>query len=212
MIGIFGGTFDPVHLGHIKPALDVMDALSLEQLRFIPCSIPAHRGSPIATAKQRLTMLAAAIDTYANCIIDEREIKRQGVSYMVDTLQSLQDDFPDKPLVLIIGVDAFLNLHEWSRWQSIFDFANCVVTHRPGCDLDFKTLPTALKSLVKQRQVVSVELMVQQSSGALLFMPVIQLDISATDIRQRIKQNQSINDLVPATVNNFIQQQQLYIG
>ncbi len=217
MIGIFGGTFDPVHLGHIKPALDVKDALSLEQLRFIPCSIPAHRDTPIATVEQRLTMLAAAIEGYEDCIIDEREFNRQGVSYMVDTLQSLHEDYPESGLCLIIGMDAFLGLHRWSRWQSIFKFAHCVVTYRPGSDLSFESLPAELKELIQQRQVASVEALIKKDAinhadTALLFIPVTQLDISATDIRQRIKQEQSITDLVPATVNNIIQQQHLYIG
>lgn len=217
MIGIFGGTFDPVHFGHIKPALDVMDSLSLTQLRFIPCSVPAHRDSPIASVEQRLMMLRAAIDGYADCVIDERELNRKGVSYMVDTLQSLHADFPEQRLCLIIGMDAFLGLHRWSRWQSIFRFAHCVVTYRPGAELNFDSLPPELKELVEQRQVKSAEALIETGdtddfNGALLFMPVTQLDISATDIRQRIKQQQSIKNMVPATVNTIIQQQQLYTG
>lgn len=217
MIGIFGGTFDPVHYGHIKPALDVQHALSLEELRFIPCSIPAHREAPIATTAQRISMLQAAIDDEPKCIIDTRELNRQGVSYMVDTLQSLHDDFPNTRLCLIIGLDAFLNLHRWSRWQTIFDLAHCVVTYRPGCELNFETLHPELQWLVKNRHIEAEVVLkdtsvFKQTDGVLVFMPVTQLDISATDIRKRVKQQKSIDKLVATPVNNIIQQQKIYIG
>ncbi len=212
MIGIFGGTFDPVHLGHIKPALDVKQSLGLEELRFIPCSIPAHRAAPIATVEQRLAMLHAAIDGHENCIIDERELNRQGVSYMVDTLQSLQHDLSGKRFCLIIGMDAFLGLNQWYQWQRLFDLANCVVTYRPGFELDLAQLPADLFNEVKQRQVDSVKVFIEKQQGAILFMPVTQLDISATDIRQRVKHEKSIEEFVPPAVNNVIQQQQIYAG
>ena len=212
MIGIFGGTFDPVHLGHIKPALDVKQRLALDELRFIPCSIPAHRAMPVATAEQRLTMLHAAIDGYEGCIVDERELNRQGVSYMVDTLQSLHDELKGSALCLIIGMDAFYNLHQWHQWQKLFELANCIVTYRPGCEFNLDALHPDLVTVVKQRQVDSEKIFIEKDSGALLFMPVTQLDISATEVRQRIKQQQSIDELVPAAVKNIIQQQQLYIG
>jgi len=210
MIGIFGGTFDPVHLGHIQPALDVKEALSLKQLRFVPCSIPPHRDTPIASNKQRVSMLAAAIENYHDCVIDERELNRQGISYMVDTLASLRNDFPEEIFCLIIGMDAFLKLDHWSRWQSLFDYAHCVVTYRPGSELKINELNITLKKLVNDRQVHSVSDLIDSKESKLLFLPVTQLDISATIIRQRIKQEQSIKDLVPVQVNNIILQQQLY--
>ena len=217
MIGIFGGTFDPVHLGHIQPALDVKQALSLDELRFIPCSIPAHRDIPIATVEQRVDMLQAAIDGLDGCIVDERELNRQGISYMVDTLKSLHQDFNDQRLCLIVGMDAFMGLNKWHQWQDIFKLANCVVTHRPGFDLDLNLLDSDLVDLVSLRQVDSkIEFLdngrKDKTMGKLLFMPVTQLDISATDIRQRIKKQQPIENMVSAKVNKFIQQQQLYIG
>ena len=217
MIGIFGGTFDPVHLGHIQPALDVKQALSLDELRFIPCSIPAHRDIPIATDEQRVAMLQAAIDGQDGCIIDKRELNRQGLSYMVDTLKSLHQDFNDQRLCLIIGMDAFMGLNKWHQWQEIFKLANCVVTHRPGFDLDLNSLDSDLIELIKLRQVGSIIEFLDNARkdkriGMLLFMPVTQLDISATDIRQRIKKQQPIENMVSAKVNKFIQQQQLYIG
>ncbi len=212
MIGIFGGTFDPVHYGHIKPVLDVKQSLGLEELRFIPCSVPAHRAAPVATVAQRLAMLHAAIDEYENCIIDERELNRQGVSYMVDTLQILQYDLSGKVFCLIIGMDAFFGLNQWYQWQRIFSLANCVVTYRPGFELNLAQLPADLCSEVKQRQIDSIKAFAGQQQGAIFFMPVTQIDISATDIRQRIKNKQSIEEFVPPAVNNVIQQQKIYAG
>jgi len=212
MIGIFGGTFDPVHYGHIKPALDVKRALSLTELRFIPCSIPAHRDEPVATAAQRLSMLRAALSEYEGCVIDERELERSGVSYMVDTLQSLRNEFPDEALCLIIGMDAFYGLHKWSRWQTIFELAGCVVTYRPGCELDFDMLAEELKILLQSRQVKTVQEFVDSTNNALLFLPVTQLDISATDIRKRISKDQPTNDMLPLMVKQIIDKQQIYTG
>jgi len=212
MIGIFGGTFDPVHFGHIKPALDVKQSLGLEELRFIPCSIPAHRAAPIATVEQRLAMLSAAIDEYEHCVIDKRELNRQGISYMVDTLQSLQHDLTGKSLCLIIGMDAFLGLSQWYQWQQIFELANCVVTYRPGFELNLKQLPVDLMNVVKQRQVDSVKAFVEKEKGTIFFLSVAQLNISATDIRKRVKQAESIEEFVPPAVNNVIQQQKIYTG
>lgn len=217
MIGIFGGTFDPVHLGHIKPAIDVMDRLDLDELRFVPCSIPAHRSLPVASTTQRLMMLHAAIEGHTRCVIDERELNRDGTSYMIDTLKSLQADFKDQSLCLIIGMDAFYSLHQWKQWQAIFDVANCIVTYRPGSELNEDTMHPDLVAMVKKCEVDSVDDFINKSSieqtrGALLFMSVTQLDISATNIRERIKQQQPINELVPTAVNSIIQQQQIYIG
>ncbi len=212
MIGIFGGMFDPVHFGHIKPALDVKQSLGLEELRFIPCSIPALRAEPIATVEQRLAMLHAAVDEYDHCVIDERELNRQGVSYMVDTLQSLQDDLSGKHFCLIIGMDAFFGLNQWHQWQRIFELANCVVTYRPGFELNLEQLPADLIAEVKLRQVDSVSAFIKKQHGAIFFMPVTQLNISATDIRQRIKHEKSIEEFVSPAVNNVIQQQKIYTG
>ncbi|MBN4080461.1 nicotinate-nucleotide adenylyltransferase [Beggiatoa alba] len=216
MIGVFGGTFDPVHFGHIKPALDVMQRLALEQLRFIPCSIPAHRSKPIASEAQRLAMLHAVINELENCVIDERELNRQGISYMVDTLQSLHSERGKEhnrvELCLIIGMDVFLGLYQWHQWQTIFELANVVVTCRPGSELNRDALHPDLVNIVEQRQINSEKAFIGKDKGALMFMTVTQLDISATDIRRRVKHQQSIEEFVPMAVNSIIQQQQLYTG
>ena len=212
MIGIFGGTFDPVHFGHIRPAVDVMQQLALDELRFIPCSVPAHRDAPVASAEQRLAMLTAALQDYPQCKIDQRELNRKGVSYMVDTLQSFRDEESGRTLCLIIGMDAFYGLHQWHHWQRLFELANIAVTYRPGHELNVESLSPQLRAAVEQRQVNSKDSFLNKQSGAIIFMPVTQLDISATAIRNKIAKQQPITDMLPVAVNNIIQQQHIYAG
>ena len=207
MIGIFGGTFDPVHFGHLRPALEVQQALGLNQVRFIPAGQPPHRETPYASTPQRLSMLRAAIEDQPGFVVDERELRREGPSYMVDTLASLREEVGQTPLCLILGYDAFLGLPGWHQWNSLIELAHLVITHRPGWNHD--ELDDALQSLVKQCET-GVERLSEQAAGGLLFVPVTQLDISATIIREQIRAGQDIRYLLPDTVYRIIREQKLY--
>ena len=207
MIGIFGGTFDPVHFGHLRPALEVQQALGLNQVRFIPAGQPPHRETPYASTPQRLSMLRIAIDDQPGFVVDERELRREGPSYMVDTLASLREEVGQTPLCLILGYDAFLGLPGWHQWNSLIELAHLVITHRPGWNHD--ELDDALQSLVKQCET-GVERLSEQAAGGLLFVPVTQLDISATIIREQIRAGQDIRYLLPDTVYRIIREQKLY--
>ncbi len=207
MIGIFGGTFDPVHFGHLRPALEVQQALGLNQVRFIPAGQPPHRETPYASTPQRLSMLRAAIEDQPGFVVDERELRREGPSYMVDTLASLREEVGQTPLCLILGYDAFLGLPGWHQWNSLIELAHLVITHRPGWNHD--ELEDALQSLVKQCET-GVERLSEQAAGGLLFVPVTQLDISATIIREQIRAGQDIRYLLPDTVYRIIREQKLY--
>ena len=207
MIGIFGGTFDPVHFGHLRPALEVQQALGLNQVRFIPAGQPPHRETPYASTPQRLSMLRTAIDDQPGFVVDERELRREGPSYMVDTLASLREEVGQTPLCLILGYDAFLGLPGWHQWNSLIELAHLVITHRPGWNHD--ELDDALQSLVKQCET-GVERLSEQAAGGLLFVPVTQLDISATIIREQIRAGQDIRYLLPDTVYRIIREQKLY--
>ena len=207
MIGIFGGTFDPVHFGHLRPALEVQQALGLNQVRFIPAGQPPHRETPYASTPQRLSMLRTAIDDQPGFVVDERELRREGPSYMVDTLASLREEVGQTPLCLILGYDAFLGLPGWHQWNSLIELAHLVITHRPGWNHD--ELEDALQSLVKQCET-GVERLSEQAAGGLLFVPVTQLDISATIIREQIRAGQDIRYLLPDTVYRIIREQKLY--
>lgn len=209
-IGVFGGTFDPVHFGHLRPALELLDGLSLQRLHLIPCAVPPHRGEPHASAAQRLNMLRLAVAGQAGFVVDERELERSGPSYMVDTLASLRAEVGDTPLCLLLGLDAFLGLPGWHQWQRLPELAHIVVTHRPGWRLDEAAMPQALRQALEGHWLADGTALRQQPAGGVLLQGVTQLDISATDIRERIAAGKSASYLLPATVWQYIQEQELY--
>lgn len=208
MIGILGGTFDPVHYGHLRTALDVQQCLSLEEVRFIPCGEPPHRVAPVAEPLQRLAMVRAAIAGQEKFTLDDREIRRNGPSFMVDTLASLKQDFKDKSLCLILGMDAFNGLEQWYQWQRIFDFANIAVMQRPAENGNTK-LNEHLFLQVKHR-LLDIGDITKRQNGGICFVPVTQLDISATEIRQQWQEGKDIRFFLPDTVLTLIQQQNIY--
>lgn len=208
MIGILGGTFDPIHYGHLRTALDVQQCLALDEVRFIPCGEPAHRNKPIAEPLQRLAMVRAAIAGQDKFTLDDREIRRNGPSYMVDTLASLKNDFKSESLCLILGADAFNGLEHWYQWQKIFDLANIVVMQRSERSAQIE-LNKRLLSLLKDRFVDTDNFKTKQN-GAICFVPVTQLDISATKIRAQWQQNKDLQFLLPDSVITLIQQQNIY--
>jgi nicotinate-nucleotide adenylyltransferase len=204
MIGIYGGTFNPVHFGHLRTALEVKEIFGLEQLRLIPCRLPAHRQEPDVSAQMRLQMLNLAVADTPGLMVDRRELDRQGKSFMVDTLQSLAADFPGQSLLLIMGADAFAGLQSWHQWQRLFDYAHIAVLTRPGFTRQ------RLPEFFQQRQVENIAELKQQSAGLLIFQAVTLLDISSTKIRRMIAGGASPQFLLPQQVQTFIQQHQLY--
>ena len=204
MIGLFGGTFDPIHYGHLRAALEVKEHLNLTQVRFIPSAMPPHRLQPTITATQRSDMVELAIANLPDAICDKRELDRHGYSYMVDTLASLRQDFPEQPLLLCIGTDAFNGLARWHQWQRLFDYAHIIVMTRPN----FQQQP--LIDFFTTRLVDDKQLLAQQLAGKLYFQTITQLDISASFIRQIISEKRSPKFLLPDTVLDFITQHQLY--
>ena len=216
MIGIFGGTFDPIHYGHIKPALSVMQSLNLSQLRFIPNRLPPHRAEPWLDVEQRLALLKSALEKYPEAIIDERELNREGPSYMVETLASLKDEFNDESLGLIIGMDVFFGLTSWYQWRSIFDYCHLVVTTRPGFDENFDqrfdqmAMPdeksdaasdTEDYAFLAKKITTDVSVLTSQAAGRILLQSVPQLDISSTRIREKCLNGEDVSEYMPAVVN-----------
>ncbi len=208
MIGIFGGTFDPIHFGHLRPLLDVKQALGLDEVRLIPCFIPPHRGTPSASAEQRVAMLSLAVADTPGFVIDQRELHRGGPSYTVDTLLSLRHDLGgDVRLCLIVGADAFMALDSWHQWQQLNQLAHIVVMQRPGALLP-KT--GAVAELVEQAQALDVEELQQQAAGKVLFQSVTQMDIAATSIRELVAQGKDVRFLMPDSVRHYIEIVGLY--
>ncbi len=209
-IGINGGTFDPIHFGHLRPALEVLEALQLDEMRFIPAYQPVHRGAPSVDASHRVRMVELAIAPEPRFVLDRREIDRGGPSYMVETLQSLRNDFPGAELVLMMGADAIAAFTHWHRWQAILKLANIVVTRRPGAE---NRLPDALAPYRQNWHLEKVgdpPLRFEAPAGKIGFLPVTQLDISATDIRARLAAGRSIRYLTPEAVVEYIDTHQLY--
>ena len=196
LLGILGGTFDPVHFGHLRPALDVMQALDLEQVRFLPNSIPPHREQPWLDAATRQSLLELALLDMPGFELDCRELEREGKSYMVDTLASLHEDFPDHHLCLILGMDAFAGLHQWYQWQRILEQCHIVVTGRPG--FEWPSAPE-LQALEDSRSSDVNELK-RVSTGRILLQSVTQLDISASEIRKQLQAGLDIRYLLPEAV------------
>lgn len=206
MIGLFGGTFDPVHYGHIKPVLAVKESLTLNQVRFIPNRQPPHRDQPWLSVEQRLSLLTEAIIDIPGFTIDTRELDRVGPSYMVDTLWSLKQEFVGESLVLIVGMDVLYSITSWHRWQDIFKFCHLVVTQRPG----FQTteisqhLDAPACAFIEDRLVESPADLSYDEGGKILLQSVPQVDVSATRIRELIQidplDTEQLCKMMPATV------------
>lgn len=196
MIGLLGGTFDPVHYGHLRPALEVMQIIGLRQVRFLPNSIPPHREPPWLTTEDRLELLSTAIADQSGFVLDERELRREGRSYMIDTLVSLHQEFSSESIGLILGMDAFLGLRQWHQWQRIPQFCHLIVTTRPGFEFNSEAigdLPVTLASSADELEEVT--------AGRILLQSVTQLDISASAIRKMLACGQSVRYLLPDPVN-----------
>lgn len=210
MIGVYGGTFDPVHFGHLRPALEVLEAFALSELRFIPCGQPPHRETPQASPLQRLTMVESAIAGVPGFVADAREIQRSGPSYMIDTLRSMQAEQPDQALCLLLGMDAFAGLHRWHDWHGIPELCNLLIMHRPEFDPTQVIRHAELQQLVMEHQVHDRSQFNNSRAGKLMFYPVTQLDISSTRIREAIRQRHSVRYLLPDEVIAVIEQDSIY--
>jgi len=211
MIGILGGAFDPVHFGHLRPALELHETLRLDSLLWIPTGEPAHREAAQASDEQRVAMLELAIAGTTGWQLDRRELQRQGPAYMVDTLGELRAELgADIPLCLLVGMDAFAGLDSWHRWQQLFELAHLVVSHRPGIELAESGRSEALTAELRQRQVTEIETLQQSPAGAIYFQPVSQLEISSTHIRALLAAGRDPRYLLPEKVLEFIRSNDLY--
>lgn len=209
-IGLLGGTFDPIHLGHIHLALSVYQALQMQSLRLLPCGMPNLRDPPIANAQQRLTMVEMALENHPHLHVDDREILLSNdISYTINTLTTIRAELGDIPLCFIISSDQLAQLDQWREWRRILDFAHLVVSTRPGVT----SAPSlTVKNWVKQHQVDDAYLLQQHASGYIFFLSIIPLAISATYIRQGIQRHeQDIYSCLPKKVWEYIRQVGLYI-
>ena len=193
-IGVYGGSFDPIHIGHLRSALEVSEAQELDELRFLPSGNPPHRARAQVANEHRLKMLQLAVDDALGIGIDDRELGRKSTSYTIDTLETIQAENPQADLTLIIGMDQFNAFDTWHRWQELLQRVELVVMERPGETLSGSAYQLMASSLQKRISIVSVT----------------QLEISSSRIRKDLQAGLDIRFLVPYAVRDYILSQDLY--
>ena len=206
-IGIFGGTFDPIHYGHLRTALELKHRINLEYLHFVPVANPPHRTAPMIDGRLRLRMVQAAIAGEAGFVADDRELTRPGLSYTVDTLASFRAEFPTRPLCLLLGMDAFLNLPYWHRWRELLDLAHIVVAQRPGWE---SPNGGVLGELWLERRTIQPLELTASLAGRIHMQPVTQLEISSTDLRALLRAGVDPKFLMPDSVRQIILETECY--
>ena len=206
-IGVFGGTFDPIHCGHLRTAFELWQELHLAEVRFVPTGTPPHRDQLYASAEVRLRMVRAAIADQPRFVVDDREVRRSGISYSVDTLTELRALYPDRSLCLLLGMDAFLGLPNWHRWRELLTLAHIVVAHRPGW-----RVPTTgpLGEVMVDHGTGSIRTLHEELAGRLYVRAVTQLEISSTELRALIVAGRDPRYLVPDSVRQIIQETRCY--
>jgi len=206
-VAVFGGTFDPVHFGHLRSALELVDVLNLKELRFMPAAQPPHRGAPVVSAEHRAAMLDLAVAGEPRLRCDRRELKRDGPSYSVLSLQELREEIgPDRPLCMVLGADALAGLPRWHRWEEVFELAHLVALARPGWDWPGEA---ALTRLLRERRVEAPAL-AAAPAGGLCLQTLRPWDISATAIRGLLQSGLSPRYLLPERVLDYINEHALY--
>lgn len=207
-IGIFGGTFNPVHYGHLRSALELVERLGLAQMRLMPCAMPPHREAPACSAAHRSAMVELAVTGEASLVCDSRELERNGPSYTVDSLTELRREFgTGRSLCLVMGCDAVLQIATWHRWRELLELAHIVVIARPGWQLP-ATGPVA-DWLAAHALEQSAQLR-ERPAGGILVEELRPLDISSTEIRAMLAAGRSARYLLPEPVLDYIRDHSLY--
>ena len=205
-IAIYGGTFNPVHNGHLQTAIDLSERLGFDEVRMVPCYQAVHRDDVSVSAEARLTMLESAVCGLSALAVDDIEMRREGASYMFDTLQALRLNHPDDNLTLVMGTDAFQKFNQWHRWDEFLTLANILVIQRPN---EAPHWNEELTAWVNEHQQ-TMESAQMQKHGAMSFSELTQLAISSTEIRNKCRSGQQIDCLVPVQVKEYIMKNGLY--
>jgi nicotinate-nucleotide adenylyltransferase len=206
-IAIFGGTFDPVHYGHLRAAAEVAEQLKVSDFRLLPAGHPPHREGTWADAYHRLAMLELALAPYPDLTVDEREVRREGPSFMVDTLTSIRAESGEAPILLCLGQDAANELNRWHHWRDLFELAQIVVMTRPRARPRY---PEDLREAFTQRRVRRTRDLMDTPAGLVRHVEVTQLAISSTDIRRQLAAGRDPRFLLPSTVLAYIRKHGLY--
>ena len=206
---VLGGTFDPVHWGHVRPAIELLEDLGLSEVRLVPGRLPPHRPQPRVDAATRCRLLQQAVAGIPGLIVDDRELRRPGPSYTIDTLRSLRREYgPQRPLCFAMGSDAFRGLPQWHRWESLVEVAHLVVTTRGGDPGG--ALPEALAAWLGPRRAQAPHELRTAPAGRVWFHAVSRLEISATGVRRLLAQGRSARGLMPDGVWEKLSRAGLY--
>jgi nicotinate-nucleotide adenylyltransferase len=212
-IGVLGGTFDPIHYGHLRLAEEVGETLRLEEVRFVPSGTPPHRSAPAVPAEHRLAMTRLAAAGNSRFTVDEREVRRAGPGYTYDTLQALRAELgAARPLALLLGADAFLEFATWHRWREILGLAHIAVAHRPGFPVEQWSgrMPQPLAREYANRRMQQPLAVHLSPAGGIVVIPFTALEISATAIRDMLRAGASPRYLLPGAVLDYIRANHLY--
>lgn len=208
-IGLLGGTFNPIHFGHLRMAQELADALNLDEVRFIPAANPPHKITPTVSAQQRVAMVQLAIDDNPLFKLDARELERAGASYTIDTLISLREELGSKAsLCLMMGSDAFTKLDSWHRWDELLNYCHIILVQRPNAKSE--KLSDKMTAFLSQHYTENLDDLAEKTAGYIHMQAITTQDISATHIREKLATGNSAKYLMPDTVLAYIQQQQLY--
>ena len=206
-IGFLGGTFDPIHFGHLRPALEIQQALNLHALYLMPNYIAPHKSKSLANTEQRIEMVKLAIQETPTLQLTTQELLRPSASYTIDTLKLLRKQYPNTPLCFIMGMDSLIQFDQWYRYEEILDYCHLIVSHRPGWDPQFNSV---VSELLRQHQISEPARLHQSLAGCIYFQSTTQLAISSSEIRDLLAANQSIDFLTPHPVCTYIKEQQCY--
>ena len=205
MVGVFGGTFDPIHFGHLQTVSSIKEQLGLPRILIVPAHIPPHRSPPVAAPEHRLSMVQLAVEKIPAFECDDREIRRGGISYTVLTLHELRQELDQKPLCLIVGLDSFLDLPRWHRWTEILESAHIVVMHRPGW-----ALPSTRPDWWRDAAEDDPSLLNRRPGGCVYCASVPTINLSSTGIRERLVDTVDVKDALPPRVLEYIRTHRLY--
>jgi len=207
-IALYGGTFDPVHWGHLKPIAAVAKELGIAQVKLVPAHIPPHKSGTVATPTQRKAMLQAASSFDPIFSIDDRELKKHSASYTIETLIDIKKENPEHTIFFFIGLDSLLNLHKWHRWQELLEYSHLIVSTRPGYQL--AQAASEITTLLDKHLVTNKKELFHHTHGSIWLNEDAKVDVSSTEIRAKLAGGEITEDLMPKPVIDYIIKHKLY--
>ena len=207
-IAIFGGTFNPIHKGHLQTSVNIQNQFKFDSYVFLPCKIPTIKPPALASNQQRIKMIELAIKHYPSFKIDLREIERDSPSYMVETLESFRSEYPEASINLIIGYDSFISLPRWYQWEKLISLANILIISRN--EFATEATPEIMRDFLKKYQSKDKTGILNQQAGTVLLFDAGHYEISSTQIREEIKKKQDVSFQLPEEVYQYIKAEGLY--